>query len=47
VALGSVTIPAGQTSATFTITAQPTTAAWIFATAGNASLYSPIINVTP
>jgi hypothetical protein len=46
----SITIPAGQTSAAFTITALPVTTSTkttIFATAGNASLYSPLIDVTP
>jgi hypothetical protein len=46
----SLTIPAGRTSATFTITALPVTSSthnWIFASVGGAGLYSALIDITP
>jgi hypothetical protein len=46
----TVTIPAGQASATFTITALAATTApsnWLFAAVGNSSLCSPLIGITP
>jgi hypothetical protein len=46
----TVTIPAGQSSATFAITALPVTTAtrnWLFASVGGAGLYSPLISIKP